>query len=146
MANATRVFASYLNSSEVKASDKLFAMCCESLGMLVDLLSDAAAIYPAWGMSFNSFLPSFHRAVNYQSDICSFCFPFGSTFRKVSRLWRCSLSLLYSLSLYPGITARAFPQSAPSSQGQFSYSGLACYLGRCHVSRNKGDRKSNCQQ
>lgn len=51
MANAARVFASYLDTLEVKASTELFAMCCESLGMIVDILDDAAAIFPAWGMS-----------------------------------------------------------------------------------------------
>lgn len=49
MANAARVFASYLSTPEVRASDELFAMCCESLGMLVDILHDSSVIFPAWG-------------------------------------------------------------------------------------------------
>lgn len=34
------------------ASNKLFAMCDESLGMILDVLYDSSAMYPSWGMSF----------------------------------------------------------------------------------------------
>lgn len=51
MTNAARVFASYFNTPEVKASTELFSMCCTSLGMLVDVLDDASALFPAWGTS-----------------------------------------------------------------------------------------------
>lgn len=49
--NAARILAWYLHTPEVKASNELFSMCCASLGMLVDMLNDASAIFPAWGAS-----------------------------------------------------------------------------------------------
>lgn len=55
MTNAARVFASYIATPEVKENSQKFAMCCESLAMLVDLLYDVTSIYTAWG-TFLSFI------------------------------------------------------------------------------------------
>lgn len=49
MSNAVRVFASYITMPEVKANPQQFAMCGESVKMLVDLLYDLTSIYTAWG-------------------------------------------------------------------------------------------------
>lgn len=47
--NATRVFASYLRSSEAKKGSQKLAVCCKSLTVLVDYLFEATRLYPDWG-------------------------------------------------------------------------------------------------
>ena len=53
VANAARVFASYLHSSELKCSSHEVAICCESLEILSDYALDIVRLYPCWGKPFS---------------------------------------------------------------------------------------------
>lgn len=115
MANAARVFASYITTPEVRKSTEKFAMCCESLVYLLEMLHDVVGLYPAWG-AFLLLQPFYRGYFEAEVDLVQLSGAFISNNRRLLLLISSVLA-----HILPSIR-QLFPQNSEGRAGIYEHS------------------------